>query len=198
MLAVLCLRKGLWRLAEWCARRARFAVSGRGRVLRLRWLSVRQAQWQFGRLRASPNPSLERTAPAVHAASLCQAQCRRVCRSTQTLSAAQYSRGYLSGEYECSLFSVFEKGFGNSRSGVLGWLGSPSLRVVGFFALGGSRLAKLRGRSIVVAPAQPVVGADSPGGACCLALPSAVPPGLPLNSNVERCAIPAGPRLRRI
>ena len=88
MLAVLCLRKGLWHLAGRCARRARFAVSARGRFLRLRWLSVRQAQWQFSRLRASPNLSLERTAPALHAASLCQAQCRRVCRSTQTLGVA--------------------------------------------------------------------------------------------------------------
>ena len=31
----------------------------------------------------TPNPLLERTAPALHVVSLCEGQCRRVCRSTK-------------------------------------------------------------------------------------------------------------------
>ena len=149
--------------------------------------------------------SHQRSNPSVGADSPGVARCLAFPKSVppglllnKTLSAAQYSRGQGSGEYECSLFSVFEKGFGASPGGVPGGLGSPSRGVAGFSAFGGSRFAKLSGSSVVFAPAQPVVGADSPGGQRWLAGPSAVPPGLPLNSNVERCAIPAGPRLRRI
>ena len=106
----------------------------------------------------------------------------------------EYPRGHRSGEYECSLFSrlrkrlwQLEKGSGNSPGGVLGGLGSPSLRVAGFFAFGGSRFAKLSGSSIVLA-SNPALERTAPGGRRCLASSKSVPPGS-LSQPVRRRGI---------
>ena len=124
----------------------------------------------------APNPAFKRTPKSC--AFGCRLTPRRALRNTReaTAQANMNARCSLSSRRALASRRVVCSAGSVRRPGA--WPGSPPS-----VALGLPSSVAVRSSSRF---AQPVVGADSPGGQCWLAGPGSVPPGLPLNSNVGR------------